>query len=187
MTTCYQPLGSVVIRRATPADAVALGDLARLTWRRCFAGMITSAQIEYMLAQRYETEDLASRLSSPWPAYELLLLDGEPVAFAAHGPDEPGTWKLHQLYVHPEWQHRGLGGRLMDHVEQCARAAACRQLLLTVNRNNARARTAYQRRGFDIRESAQFDIGNGFIMDDFVMVKALRTGPGHPTHDSSPG
>jgi len=174
MSGCYRPLGVVGIRRAVPGDAVGLGDLARRIWRACFRGMISDAQLEYMLAQRYEEGVLAATLGREWPRFELLSVDGEPAAFAAHGPqDQPRSWKLHQLYVDPEWQKRGLAGRLLEQVEGAAREHGCAELLLTVNRGNAHARAVYEHRGFVVREAARFDIGGGFVMDDFVMVKAL--------------
>jgi hypothetical protein len=44
-----------------------------------------------------------------------------------------------------------------------------------VNKNNASAIDAYLRNGFAVTEAARFDIGRGFIMDDYVMSKALPT------------
>ncbi len=174
MSGCYRPLGVVEIRRAVPGDAVELGDLARRVWRTCFRGMISDAQLEYMLGQRYERDVLTATLGREWPGFELLSVDGVLTAFAAHGPsDEPGIWKLHQLYVDPERQKQGLAGRLLGHVEAAAREHGCGALLLTVNRENARARAVYEHRGFSVREAARFDIGGGFVMDDFVMVKTL--------------
>jgi hypothetical protein len=42
-----------------------------------------------------------------------------------------------------------------------------------VNRNNSSAADAYRRSGFTVSEAARFDIGNGFVMDDYVMSKPL--------------
>ncbi|MCC7375847.1 MAG: GNAT family N-acetyltransferase [Verrucomicrobiales bacterium] len=174
MSTCYRPLGVIEIRPATEADVPVLGALARLIWHVSFRDIVTPEQIEYMLAQRYDPDVLRKVLAAGEPAYEILRVDGEPVAYAAYLPtDRPDEFKLQQLYVHPEWQGRGLGGLLMDRVETVARQHGRTRLVLTVNRNNHRAKAAYEKRGFRVRESAQFDIGGGFIMDDFVMEKVL--------------
>jgi len=42
-----------------------------------------------------------------------------------------------------------------------------------VNRDNAKAIRAYERCGFAIRERGDFAIGEGFVMEDFIMVRAL--------------
>ena len=172
--SCYVPLGVVEIRRAETSDHPVIEALARRIWHACFRDMISAAQLEYMLTRRYRPEAMAAAVAAGELTYELLRVDGEPLAFAAHGPGPaPGEWKLQQLYVDPGWQSRGLGGRLLDHVETHARGLGRRHLVLTVNRGNTRAQAVYRKRGFQVREAAVFDIGNGFVMDDFVMVKDL--------------
>jgi ribosomal protein S18 acetylase RimI-like enzyme len=66
---------------------------------------------------------------------------------------------------------RGLGSRLLQHVEQEVRAGAGRRLILSVNKRNARAIAAYKRNGFVVVESVVTDIGGGFVMDDYIMAK----------------
>lgn len=171
---CHRPLGAVEIRPARQTDLPIVAELARLIWRRCYAGMISEAQIEYMLASRYDPVPLASDVDSGRLAYTLLLVDGEVVAFSAHGPaDDPRELKLNQLYVHPDWQGRGLGSQLIEHVSSIARALGRAALVLTVNRRNARAQAAYRRHGFLVRAEANFDIGQGYVMEDYVMARPL--------------
>ncbi len=163
-----------MIRPVTPADFAAIGELANVTWRACFRDVISEAQIEYMLAQRYTPEALARAIGGM--AFDLLLADGTPAAFTAHGPAQeaqPPSWKLHQLYVHPAFQGRGHGSRLIHHVESVARGRGARRVVLTVNRHNLRARAIYERHGFVVREPVVADIGCGFVMDDYLMEKAL--------------
>lgn len=174
MGSCYQPLGVIEIRPATAADLPALGDLARRIWRVHYPPIIGSAQTEYMLAQRYSAASLESAHASGEIRFDLLHVDGEFVAFAGHSPGEAtGEWKLRQLYVLPEWQGRGLGARLIRHVELAARTAGAGTLVLTVNRGNDKAIASYKRCGFEIRCAADFDIGGGFRMEDFVLAKPL--------------
>ncbi len=180
MATCYHPLGAIEIRSATTErDLQAIATLAPLVWRASFRDLISDAQIEYMLRARYAPAVLAEALHSRTPAYLILSVDGEPLAFAAHrGASHPGEHQLQQLYVHPAWQGRGLGSRLIVHVEELARTQGCSALVLTVNRGNRTAQATYARHGFRIREAVVVDIGGGFVMDDFVMVKALDAGSG---------
>jgi ribosomal protein S18 acetylase RimI-like enzyme len=67
----------------------------------------------------------------------------------------------------------GLGSRLLQRVEREVRGGAGRRLILSVNKRNAKAIAAYQRNDFVIAESVVTDIGGGFVMDDYVMVKEL--------------
>ena len=83
------------------------------------------------------------------------------------------TFKLHKIYLHPDWHGRGLGSRLLQHCECESRKRGALQLVLAVNKRNAKAIATYQRNGFVIAESVVKDIGGGFVMDDFIMAKEL--------------
>ncbi len=94
--------------------------------------------------------------------------------FSSYGPGRaPGIAKLHKLYVHPDQHRRGHGGRLLDHAEETLAAEGYVALELAVNKASRTARAAYERRGFAVREEVVVDIGNGFVMDDFLMEKRL--------------
>jgi ribosomal protein S18 acetylase RimI-like enzyme len=61
----------------------------------------------------------------------------------------------------------------LQHVEREVRAGEGRRLILSVNKRNTKAITAYQRNGFVIADSVVTDIGDGFVMDDYIMTKDL--------------
>jgi GNAT superfamily N-acetyltransferase len=162
------------IVRAQEEHLPAISELAGVIWRACYPGIITHAQIDYMLARMYALDVLRDEIRSQGIRYNQLLVDGKPAGFASYGPtSEPGVIKLHKLYLLPEMHGRGLGSRLLQHVEREARAGVGHRLILSVNKRNTRAITAYQRNGFVIAESVVTNIGGGFVMDDFVMAKEL--------------
>lgn len=162
------------IRAATEADFPVIAALAGRIWRTCFGDLISPAQLEYMLAWRYTPEAMQAATADGAMRYLLAEVDGRPVGYAADGAGAaPREWKLHQLYVVPEQQGAGLGRALMAAVEERARRHGATTLVLTVNKRNERARRIYERAGFTVREAKVFDIGGGFVMDDYVMAKAL--------------
>lgn len=151
-------------------DAVAA--LARVVWQATYPGLISHAQIDAMLADRYAAPRIRAQLDDADHAWQVVLADGAPVGFAHVCLDEGGC-KLDKLYVHPEHQRRGLGRALLRAIEAWARKRRARRLWLQVNRGNEAAIRAYERYGFAIVESRVFDIGGGFVMDDYLMEKAL--------------
>jgi ribosomal protein S18 acetylase RimI-like enzyme len=106
-------------------------------------------------------------------AWLRVLDDGRLCAFASAGPAAPKEFKLHKLYVHPDRQREGIGAALLARVESIVRTRGADHLILNVNKNNEKAIAVYHRHGFAIRESVVVDIGGGFVMDDYVMVKPL--------------
>ncbi len=161
-----------------PVRAAHLPDIATLAgviWRAHYPGILSPAQIEHMLARLYAVDMLRRELDDG-VAWFRALIDGALVGFtsasAVAGTEE---FKLHKLYIHPKWQRLGIGGVLLCHIGHLARARGAATLILNVNRRNASAIAAYTRHGFTLRESVVVDIGGGFVMDDDVMEKRLRT------------
>jgi RimJ/RimL family protein N-acetyltransferase len=61
----------------------------------------------------------------------------------------------------------------MAHIVGRALTLGCHTLILAGNKQNARAIAAYRKNGFEVRDAVRVDIGNGFVMDDFIMAKLL--------------
>jgi ribosomal protein S18 acetylase RimI-like enzyme len=166
-TVCILPLRE--------EDIPDLVRLARDIWYRHYPGIIPVEQIEYMLAQRYGPALIRAQIAGGEAWWDKLLLDGRLIGFCAcergKAPDE---LKIDKVYVHYDLRGRGYGSLLIEHVQRRARTLGCRRLFLQVNKNNRSAIEAYLKNGFSVAESATFDIGGGFVMDDYVMVKEIR-------------
>jgi len=119
----------------------------------------------------YNLKTLESELDSG-TRFDRLIVGEALIGFASYGPEQ-GKLKLHKLYLHPDWQRQGFGTRLLKHVEAQAKAAGFHQVVLGVNKQNRPAIAAYQKNGFIIQESIVTQIGNGFVMDDYVMAKKI--------------
>lgn len=168
------PLARLEIKPVAEAHLPALIELAGTIWRAHYPGIISPEQVEFMLARMYALDTLREEIRSQGICYYQLQVDGRMAGFASLGPTEqPGVMKLHKLYLLPDLHGRGWGSRLLHHCEAEARKLGAHQLILAVNKRNARAIAAYQRNGFAVIESVTTDIGGGFVMDDFIMAKEL--------------
>ena len=166
--------GSVVILPAGEEHLPALAELASVIWRQHYPGIISHAQIDYMLGKMYSLETLRNEMRVKGIEFVRLLVDGRFVGFGSFGPTtEPGVIKLHKCYLLPQMHGRGYGSQLLQHCESAARKLGGRKLILAVNKHNSKAVAAYQRNGFSIAESVITDFGEGFVMDDYIMGKDL--------------
>lgn len=163
----------IVIRPLLSSEVEALCRLAHDIWHHHYPGIISQAQIDYMLAQRYSAESIRASLdSSCWlAAWQSQAMVGYAHAFA---DDHPSTWKLDKLYVHPGHQRTGIGQALLEPVKQQARETGATRLVLRVNRHNTVALAAYAKYGFTIYGENVLDIGNGFVMDDYLLELLIR-------------
>lgn len=158
------------IRPATDADIPLVQHLAHQTWPVAYSDILSPQQLDYMLTLFYSPESLRKQMAEGQQF--CVIEDPQAVGFAAVGPVGEQVWKLYKLYVSPSRQGSGLGAKLLSHIETFARHAGASSLTLQVNRANA-AKDFYARKGFKIIAERDFDIGNGFFMNDFVMEKAL--------------
>ena len=165
-------LFAMQIRPATEADIPLLRDLAQRIWRECYPGIITPEQIEFMLGWMYSEEEIHRQLTAGIP-WEIAMLDGTPVGYVSWELDDDDSVKISKLYVLPQHQRRGLGARMLDHICECAHALGAHAIWLQVNKRNESAISAYLKAGFHIEKEAVFDIGGGFVMDDYLMARAV--------------
>ena len=165
------------ITAVSDADVASVCALAREIWLQHYPGIITVKQIEYMLAQRYAPDIIRAQLRSGEAWWDKLEVGAELCGFASYERGRQArSMKLDKLYVHQRVRGRGYGAALIDHVARVARREGMDTLYLQVNKYNHGAVAAYLRAGFGVAKSVRVDIGNGFVMDDYVMSRALASG-----------
>lgn len=156
------------------ADFPIVAALGEAIWRAHYSKLISMAQIEYMLKGRYSADRLSAYVDAKDRWLHILRHEDRPVGYCSYSlTATAGELKLEQLYLLPELHGHGLGRFMLEHVEVHGRKLGCTTLMLTVNKGNASSIAFYERAQFKVRESAVFDIGNGYVMDDYVMVKQL--------------
>ncbi|MFO0695104.1 MAG: GNAT family N-acetyltransferase [Polyangiales bacterium] len=161
---------------AGPDDLALVRTLAEVIWREHYPSILEVAQVDYMLERMYAPTVLERELGEGI-AFDLAYVDERPVGYASYGPSgRPHEWKLHKLYVLATERGLGRGAAMLERVEQRARAAGARTVVLQVNKRNVVAIRAYERAGYRIRQAATFDIGGGYVMDDYVMERELADG-----------
>ena len=72
----------------------------------------------------------------------------------------------------PETQGKGFGIQFINEIEKRAQEANNKLLFLNVNRFN-KAQYFYKKLGFEIAYEEDIEIGNGYLMEDFVMEKKI--------------
>ena len=106
---------------------------------------------------------------------QFLILFEEyiPIGFASFQKIENNTFKLHKIYILPDQQKKGSGRFFLEHILLHVRKENGKALQLQVNRFN-NAKLFYERMGFTVIKEADFEIGNGYFMNDYVMEIQLK-------------
>ena len=99
----------------------------------------------------------------------LMIKEGSKVVgYAGYAPRGDRLF-LSKIYILREYRHQGRTSAVFDHLREVARALGLRAVYLTVNRGNENSVKVYEHEGFEIIDSQDNPIGDGFVMNDFIM------------------
>lgn len=163
------------IRPLIDADLENVALAAREIWYQHYPGIITVRQIEYMLGQRYRPEVIRTQLAAGQSWWFGAWAGEDLSGFAACEPgNHPSAMKLDKLYVRLRYRGRGHGCALLEQAQRFARKQGCTEIYLQVNKHNAQSIQFYLRSGFTVSDAVRVGIGNGFVMDDYIMTRTLE-------------
>lgn len=157
---------SLIVREAELKDISAIQEIAKITWDETYH-FLAEGQMDYMLNWMYSNESLQQQMQNGHQFF-IAQLKEKSIGFASVSAEENHLFKLNKLYVLPEIQKSGAGKALLQAVIHYAKRNEGKELQLQVNRNNT-AKDFYLKQGFTILYQADFEIGNGYFMNDYVM------------------
>jgi diamine N-acetyltransferase len=128
-----------------------------------------------MLEKFYSLSSLENQLLERKHIFLLIQEEDTYLGFCSYELhcEHTASTKLHKIYVLPQTQGKGVGKVLLDAVENIAKENNDTAVFLNVNRNNS-AQEFYKHKGYSIIKTEDINIGNGYLMEDFVMEKILN-------------
>ncbi|WP_310554492.1 GNAT family N-acetyltransferase [Flavobacterium sp.] len=150
-------------------------DLAYRIWPSTYGAILSKVQLDYMLNMFYDIHFLEIQMLQKNQTFLLIEENQEYLGFCAYelNHENSENTKLHKLYVLPKTQGKGVGKLLLQEVEKIALQNNNNTVLLNVNRFN-KAQEFYKYLGYQTIETVNIEIGNGYLMEDYVMKKVLK-------------
>jgi ribosomal protein S18 acetylase RimI-like enzyme len=162
--------------KAEAENIVEIAEIARKTWYVVYPDIITTEQIEFMLKKFYDAEVLSKTVGSSEHLFLLiqLLEEGKNIGFLHFSQTSEAAWHLQKFYILPEYHKQNFGSQAfetaLDELRNFAPIVP-KEIRLNVNRINFKAINFYFKNGFTIEELKDIDIGDGFFMNDFIMLR----------------
>lgn len=126
-----------------------------------------------MLNKFQSVEAIQKQVQEGYEYY--LIYDGDKaVGYFSFLPEKEGLF-LSKIYVLAKMRGQGFGKKAMQFIAEQALQRGLESIRLTVNKYNTVSIEAYLKMGFVKTRAVVFDIGEGFVMDDYEMVKDLAT------------
>ena len=171
-----------------------LAEMASEIWHEYWPAHIGEAQTDYMVEMFHSVEAMRHDIAEHGYRYWFLVDEGREVGYTAgcaqrlsgdaeadawmrHGTvvDQrwPARWFISKIYLYARERGKHYASRVIDFYGQLCRDEGLPAMYLTVNRGNELGVRAYEGNGFEVVEEVAADIGEGFVMDDYIMVKEV--------------
>lgn len=161
---------NIHLKAANHQDLEKISELAKVIWVKHYPSIIGELQVKYMLDNFYSLSALKVQMDQGQNFYLIQSEIAEDLGYLSVSQNSEEVF-IHKFYLSNPYQNLGLGSKTLKLLTtQYPSATTFR---LQVNRQNYTAINFYFKNGFTIEKVADFDIGNGFFMNDFLMVKKL--------------
>ena len=147
-----------------------IAHLADVIWKKHYTTIITMEQIVFMLNEMYSPTALLQQMNEGHQ-FTLVYANEIPVGYISISTKDGKNYFIHKFYVDVNAHRKGIGSQLFEHV--LTHLPQAQTIELAVNRINYKAINFYFKMGFTIKHSFDLHIGNGFYMNDFMMIKTL--------------
>lgn len=160
----------VTLKKAKVEDIKLIQDLAIESWTDTYAAILSIEQLTFMLAEMYSHKAINNQIVNQSNYhYHLIYIEEKAIGFVGFEHHlEADTTKLHRIYLIPKSKGLGAGKVGLNFVKSETQKSGNHRLILNVNKHNI-ALQFYQSQGFTIYEEKVIDIGNGYVMDDYLM------------------
>lgn len=149
-----------------------IAKLANIVWNEHYTPIIGKAQVEYMVA-KFQTSQAMQLQAKEGYEYYIIKYNNNNVGYLSIIKNGDDLF-LSKIYILKEFRGKKIGKNAFGFIEEKAKSYQCRTITLTVNKNNSNTIKAYEKSGFNNIEAIVMDIGNGYVMDDYRMVKSLK-------------
>ncbi|MDX2503120.1 MAG: GNAT family N-acetyltransferase [Gammaproteobacteria bacterium] len=160
------------IEKASDEDQIEIIErLACEIWNEYFTPIIGKDQVDYML-KKFQSKRVISEQIKQGYLYFLIKNNSAPIGYLGILPKD-NQLLLSKFYITLAERNKGYGRKAIEFLEKLAIEKKANKITLTVNKNNSDTIKAYKKLGFTSIRAVVKDIGNHFVMDDYIMEKEL--------------
>lgn len=143
--------------------------MAEEIWHEYYDNLLGSKQVDYMLEKFLSPEALCEQINN---GYEYFLMSHEYTFAGFAGVLENKAEKslfLNKLYIHEEARGKHISTEMLNKFVELCKLRNLDKIWLTCNKGNTHTIDVYKHFGFEIVREECTDIGQGYVMDDYIM------------------
>ena len=162
-----------IISVTTTKQMEKVEELGRQVWHEHYTPIIGAEQVAYMLNKFQSFKAIENQINKEGYTYYLLKAGAQYAGYGAIKIAE-GKLFLSKLYVDKAYRNQRIGHNMMEFLVEFCKEKTLDKIWLTVNKDNKHSIAAYEKFGFVKVDEQVADIGNGYVMDDYIMEKKIE-------------
>lgn len=158
------------ITKATTNDCLLINSLASKIWEPTYGSILSREQLDYMFDMMYAPESLEKQMNELHHQFFIIYADGEPAGYLSIETVEKDLYEFQKIYSLPSLHGTGIGRYIIEQGIAYLKSIhpGPFTIELNVNRHNP-AYGFYKHIGFHEHATRDFNIGNGYYMNDYIM------------------
>lgn len=162
----------ILISKKEQIEKVA--QIADETWHEHYNDILDADQIDYMVEKFQSIKAIVGQMVNEDYSYILLHTDGEDIGYVAIREEKMNKELfLSKIYILKKYRGKGFATQTFQYLEDFCKGKGYTKIWLTVNKYNLNSIKTYEKKGFKKIRTQVVEIGEGYVMDDYVMEKDL--------------
>lgn len=155
--------------RAGECDVELISQLGNEIFREHYTGILSDSQIEYMLKMMYSAESLRTQMQNN-NTFFIVYDNGVACGYIAVEQMSQSSFHLQKLYLRSTMRGKKIGRQMIQKVYDHAKEVSPKGATITLNVNRENPTLDFYRKlGWEIIERGDFDLGEGFFANDYIM------------------
>lgn len=151
-----------------------LAQMADEIWHEYWPGTLSYAQVDYMVEKFQSIPAITNDIHRRGYEYWILESEGNAVGYTGGCEEkDSGKFFISKIYLFASERGKGYASQAIRFYEEICESRNLSAVYLTVNKYNELGIRAYVAKGFEVIDSVVNSIGEGFVMDDFIMEKKV--------------
>lgn len=158
----------------TDSEILDIAKLAEIIWNQHFVPIIGKSQVDYMVDKFQSYPAIKSQIENDGYEY-YQIYSGHTLAGYTGVHQEEDALFLSKLYIKKDFRGQHLATNTLNFLIDLCRERGLKKIWLTCNKHNDNTLAVYQHLGFRITDEQVADIGNGFVMDDYILTYEIES------------
>lgn len=152
----------------TKSQITELCNLAYHIWHEYWVDLLSPEQIDYMINKFQSPPAVLEQIKNENYEYFFIKINNEKAGYFGLSYKKDYLF-LSKFYIRKEFRHKKIGTQAFEFIKEQAKNQSYKKIILTVNKYNTNTIKAYEKWDFKTIDAVVTDIGNGFVMDDYIM------------------